>query len=186
LIALGAIGGIIYIGSQSKFVPYVIQIDKLGDAVAVGPAQAAGRADPRVVRSFLASFISNARRVTPDQDLQRMAVFGVFALLHSKDPATVKMTEYLGDESETSPFKRATKVTVNCDGFTVLPITDNAWQVDWQETIRDRDGSLVGKPITMRATLEIYIDPPAADARQSEIQKNPIGLYVRDFNWQQH
>jgi len=155
LVALVAVSGVVYIGSQSKYVPYVIEVDKLGDAVAVGPAQLAGRADPRVVRASLASFISSARLVTPDLDLQRKAIFSAYALLHSKDPATQKMTEFLGDESVTSPFKRATKETVNCDGFTVLPITDNAWQVEWQETTRDRDGGLVGKPASMRATLEI-------------------------------
>jgi type IV secretion system protein TrbF len=185
LVALAAVVGVVYIGSQAKFVPYVIEVDKLGDAVAVGPAQLAGRADPRVVRASLAAFISSARLVTPDLDLQRKAIFTAFGMLHSKDPATQKMTEYLGDESATSPFKRATKETVNSDGFTVLPITDNAWQVEWQETTRDRDGGLVGKPVSMRATLEIYIDPPGTDARQSDIQRNPLGIYVRDFNWQQ-
>src|ERR1700739_1540306 len=66
LIALAAVGGIIYVGSQSKYVPYVIEVDRLGEAVAVAPAQIAGPADPRVVRAQLAAFIANARLVTPD------------------------------------------------------------------------------------------------------------------------
>jgi type IV secretion system protein TrbF len=153
LIAFACVAGIIYFGSQTKFVPYVIEVDKLGEAVAVGPAQLAAPADPRVVRASLASFIAAARLVTPDIDLQRKA--------------------------------RSAKVTVNTDISTVLPITENTWEVDWQETTRDRDGSLVGQPIIMRATLEIYIVPPSTDARQTEIQRNPLGIYVRDFNWQQ-
>jgi type IV secretion system protein TrbF len=44
LIGLGGVAGITYLGSQAKFVPYIIEVDKLGEAVAVGPAQlAAGR-----------------------------------------------------------------------------------------------------------------------------------------------
>jgi type IV secretory pathway TrbF-like protein len=74
---------------------------------------------------------------------------------------------------------------VNTDISTVLPITESTWEADWTETTRDRDGGLVGKPVSMRATLEIYIDPPSADARQTDIQRNPLGIYVRDFNWQQ-
>src|SRR6266436_431855 len=151
LIAFACVAGIIYFGSQTKFVPYVIEVDKLGEVVAVGPAQLAAPADPRVVRASLASFIAAARLVTP----------------------------------ETSPFTRSAKVTVNTDISTVLPITENTWEVDWQETTRDRDGSLVGQPIIMRATLEIYIVAPSTDARQTEIQRNPLGIYVRDFNWQQ-
>jgi len=185
LLALAAVAGVVYIGSQSKFVPYVIEVDKLGDAVAVGPAQLAGRADPRVVRASLAAFISSARLVTPDQDLQRRAVFGVYGMLKTKDPATQKMNEYWNGGEDTSPFKRAEKITVNTDISTVLPITANTWEVDWTETTRDRDGGLVGKPVSMRATLEIYIDLPGTDARQSDIQRNPLGIYVRDYNWQE-
>jgi type IV secretion system protein TrbF len=68
LIALAAVGGIVYIGSQSKIQPYLIEIDKLGEAVSVGAAASIGSADPRVVRSSLASFIASARLVTPDVD----------------------------------------------------------------------------------------------------------------------
>ena len=49
LIALAGVGGIIHIGSQSKFVPYVVQVDRLGQAVAVAPADRAAPADARVI-----------------------------------------------------------------------------------------------------------------------------------------
>jgi type IV secretion system protein VirB5 len=48
LIGLAGVAGIAYVGSKSKFVPYVIEVNKLGEAVPVGPAQVAGPADPRV------------------------------------------------------------------------------------------------------------------------------------------
>ncbi len=35
MIALASVGGIIHIGSQSKFIPYIIEVDKLGQALAV-------------------------------------------------------------------------------------------------------------------------------------------------------
>jgi type IV secretory pathway TrbF-like protein len=58
LIALAGVGGVIHIGSQSKFVPYVVQVDKLGQTVAVAPVIAPHRADPRVIQASVASFIS--------------------------------------------------------------------------------------------------------------------------------
>jgi len=184
LIGLGGVAGVIYVGSQSKYVPYVIEVDKLGEAVAVGPAQPAAPADQRVVRASLASFISSARLVTPDLDVQRRAVFTVYAMLKTKDPATVKMNEHLNGSEETSVFNRSKKVTVSTDIETVLPISSTAWQVEWQETTRDRDGSMIGRPIPMRAVLEVYTSP-TLQARESDIQRNPLGIYVRDFNWQQ-
>jgi type IV secretion system protein VirB5 len=184
LVGLGGVAGVIYVGSQSKYVPYVIEVDKLGEAVAVGPAQPAAPADQRVVRASLASFVSSARLVTPDLDVQRRAVFTVYAMLKTKDPGTVKMNEYLNGSEETSVFNRSKKVTVSTDIETVLPISSTAWQVEWQETTRDRDGSMIGRPIPMRAVLEVYTSP-TLQARESDIQRNPLGIYVRDFNWQQ-
>jgi type IV secretory pathway TrbF-like protein len=185
LIALGSVAGITYFGSQTKFVPYVIEVDKLGEAVAVGPAQLAGPADVRVVRASLASFISSARLVTPDLEVQRKAIFCVYGMLKTKDPATTKMNEFLNGTPETSPFVRAAKITVNTDIGSVLPISATSWQVDWQETTRDRDGGLVGKPVHMRAVLETYILPPNTNAREIDIQRNPLGIFVHDYNWQE-
>ena len=88
LIALAGVGGIIHIGSQSKFVPYVVQVDKLGQAVAVAPAERAAPADARVNEASVASFVADARLVTPDVALQRKAVFRVYAMLAPNDPAT--------------------------------------------------------------------------------------------------
>jgi type IV secretion system protein TrbF len=185
LIALASVAGITYFGSQTKFVPYVIEVDKLGEAVAVGPAQLAGPADARVVRASLASFISSARLVTPDLEVQRKAIFCVYGMLKTKDPATTKMNEFLNGAPETSPFVRAAKITVNTDIGSVLPISATSWQVDWQETTRDRDGGLVGKPVHLRAVLETYILPPNINAREIDIQRNPLGIFVHDYNWQE-
>src|SRR4051812_48950949 len=49
LIVLATVGGIIHVASQSKFVPYVVEVDKLGQAVAVSEAQRAAPADTRVI-----------------------------------------------------------------------------------------------------------------------------------------
>ena len=97
LIALACVAGIIYFGSQTKYVPYVIEVDKLGEAVAVGPAQLAAPADPRVVRASLASFIAAARLVTPDLEVQRKAIF--LRLRHAEDQGS-------GDRKNERIFER--------------------------------------------------------------------------------
>jgi type IV secretion system protein TrbF len=185
LIALGSLAGIAYIGAQSKFVPYVIEVDKLGEAVSIGPATAAGPADARVVRASLASFVSSARLVTPDVSLQREAIFRVYAMLHTKDPAAAQMNEFYNATKDASPFARAAKVTVTTDINSVLPVSTNSWQVDWQESTRDREGALVGKPTHMRAVLTVYLEPISTTANQSSIQRNPLGIYVQTFTWQE-
>lgn len=183
LIALAGVGGMIQIGSQSKFVPYVVEVDKLGQAVAVAPAQRAAPADARVVQASVASFISDARLVTPDVALQRKAVFRVYAMLAPNDPATIKMNEWLGGSAEASPFRRAAKETVSIDITTVLAQTPETWQVDWVETTRDRQGVMKGQPVRMRALLTVYVAEPSPSTTEEQMRNNPLGIYVRDFSW---
>ena len=142
LVALASVGGVVYIGAQSKFVPYVIQVDKLGQTLVVGTADQAAVADPRVLHASVAAFISDLRLVTPDVALQRKAVFRTYAMLATGDPATTKVTEWFDGSAGSNPFKRAEQETVNVDIDSVIAQTDTTWQVDWTETVRDRDGNL--------------------------------------------
>ncbi|MFN7507193.1 MAG: VirB8/TrbF family protein, partial [Limnobacter sp.] len=80
LLMLVSLGGVIHIGSQSKFVPYVVQVDKQGQTVAMGPVSPTTTADPRVVHAAVSNFITDARMVTPDAALQRKAVFRVYSM----------------------------------------------------------------------------------------------------------
>lgn len=183
LIALAAVGGLIYIGSQSKFIPYVIEVDKLGQQLAAGPVTASYKTDPRILKATVSSFIEDARTVTPDAALQRKAVFSVYAHLAPNDPATAKMNEWLNGTAESSPFSRAAKEMVSIDITSVLPQTQDTWQVDWSETSRDRQGVLKSKSVHMRALVTIYTIETTSQTPEEQIRNNPLGIYVRDFSW---
>jgi type IV secretion system protein VirB5 len=183
LIALGAIGGVIQIGSQTRFVPYVVEVDRLGQAIAVAPAQQAGRTDPRIVHAAVASFIADLRLVTPDIALQRKAIFRAYAMLAPNDPATTKANEWFDGTQESNPFQRAANETVSTEITSVLPQSDDTWQVDWTETVRDRQGAIKGKPFQMRALLTVYVVAPTPDTTEEDIRNNPLGIHVRDFSW---
>ena len=183
LTGLAGVGGMIHIGSQSKFVPYVIEVDKLGQTLPVSVADKAAPAVPRIVSSLLARAITLARMVTPDVVVQRNAIFELYASLDSSDPAALKMQEYLGSDSDTSPFKRAAKETVDVQITSVIPQSDETWQVDWMETVRARgDGSIISR-FRMRALVRIYVVPPTNRTSEEQIRKNPLGIFIRDFNW---
>lgn len=183
LIALAAVGGVIHIGSQSKFVPYLVQVDKFGGSQAAGPAERAGRGDPRVISAAVAEFMTSARLVTPDVALQRKAVFRVYSMLAPNDPATAKMNEWLNGTDESSPFKRAAKEMVNVELRAVLPQTADTWQVEWTETTRDRQGVLKGAPVVMRALVTTYQAEPTPSTTEEQMRNNPLSIYVRDFSW---
>lgn len=183
LIALVSVGGMIHIGRQSKFIPYVVEVDKLGRTIAAGPVTATTRTDPRVLHATVAAWIEHARMVTPDAALQRKAVYSVYAHLTPNDPATAKMNQWLNGSDDASPFKRAAKEMVSIDIDSVLPQTPNTWQVDWTENTRDRQGVLNGPPINMRALITVYTAQATAQTTEEEMRDNPLGIYVRDFSW---
>jgi type IV secretion system protein VirB5 len=183
LIALAGVGGVIHIGSQSKFVPYVVQVDKMGQTIAAGPVTAADKADPRIIHATVADFITSARMVTPDVALQRKAVFKVYSVLSPNDPATAKMNEWLNGNADASPFKRAAKEMVNIEITSVIPQSPDTWQVDWTETTRDRQGALKGQPVPMRALVTVYTAEPTSQTTDEQLRNNPMGIYVRDYSW---
>lgn len=183
LIALTAVGGMIYIGSQSKFIPYVVEVDKLGQTIAVSPVDRAKGVDQRVIHAAMASFIQSARMVTPDVALQRKAIFSVYAMLSSDDAATAKMNEFLNGRPDWNPFKRAEKETVSTEIVSVIAQTTETWQVDWTETVRDRQGFVKSPPYRMRALVTMYVTEPSPEISEEQIRNNPLGIYISDFAW---
>ncbi len=183
MITLAAVGGIIHIGSQSKFIPYVVQIDHLGEAIAVARADMAAPADPRVIHASVASFINDLRMVTPDIALQRRAIFRAYAMLSSEDPATAKTNVWLNGTDTSSPFKRAANETVNIEIISIIPQSPETWQVIWQESVYDRQGHPKEPSFMMRALLTIYSIDSTANTTEDQIRNNPLGIYVRDYSW---
>lgn len=181
MIAVGAVGGGIYFASQSTFIPYVVEVDKLGQAVAVRRAERASAIDERIVHASLAAFVRDVRIVSFDRAAQNDAIWRAYAMLQNSDPATTKITEYMRDPV-TNPAKRAEEVSVGIEIVSVLRQTEETWEVDWVERVWTRQGIREGQ-YRMRGLLTIYFVPPTSSTTEEEIRMNPLGMYVRDFTW---
>jgi type IV secretion system protein VirB5 len=151
--------------------------------VAVSPAQIALPADSRVIHASLAAFMSNARLVTPDIALQRKAIFALYAMMNADSPATAKMTAWLNADAASSPFTRAAKETVETEIISVIPQSPDTWQIEWNEKVFDRQGVPTQPPYRMRALATVDIIPPNASTSEEKIRQNPLGVFVKDFNW---
>lgn len=183
LSVLAAVGGVIHIGSQSKFVPYVVERDNLGRLGTPVVLDRANPVDPRSIEATVRTFIEDARLVTPDIALQRKAIFRVYAHLAPNEPATTKMNEWLNGTPASNPFKRAEGEAVNTEINSVLPQTPITWQVDWTETTRDLTGATKSQPIRMRALVTIYTAPATSKTSKEQLDNNPLLIFVRDFSW---
>jgi type IV secretion system protein VirB5 len=182
LIGLAAVGGITYMGSQSKFIPLVFELDRGGNTVSMTRADRIPDAKVDDYRTAVSEFITNIRTVTPDAELQRKAVLRTYAFLAPNDPATLKSNEYLNGSKDANPFNRAANETVSTEIKSVLQQSQDTWQVDWLETVRTRDGSLKEKPYMMRALVTIYQNSDA-NMKPGQFFMNPHFVFVKDFNW---
>ena len=177
-IAAVAVSGVVWIGAQNRVVPYVVQTDKLGDALAISRADIAAPADPRLIRAGLARWVEDVRTVYLDVAAERAVVADAYAMVNRNGAAAQQLNDWF---SQHDPFKRAQTEMVGISVESVLPISGNTWRVEWREDKRGRDGT-AEPPTHWQATVTISINPPANDAT---ILVNPVGLYVDSFDWAQ-
>lgn len=162
--------------TQVKLVPYIVEVDKLGTAASIGFPQQIEYADPRVVRATLGSFVSNFRSVTPDAVVQKQYIDRTYALLRTSDPATEKVNSWFRTNS---PFDKARNATISIEVNNVVALSPQSWQLDWTEFERDRKGKETGVR-RFRGIATVTLTAPQDEAI---IRLNPIGLYLRDFDW---
>jgi type IV secretion system protein VirB5 len=180
--ALGVAGiavmGVAWIGAQNRVVPYIVEVNKLGEAVGVMRADTMQKADTRVLKAQLARFVVAWRSVTPDLAVARRNINELYAMLSTTDPATVTINEYM---KEHSPFERAGTETVSVEITNLLPISGETWQIEWTETRRSRHGELLDST-RWRCSPTVAFKQPKDEA---EIMRNPIGLYIKEMAWSQ-
>ena len=182
LIILVSVVGISQLGLRSKFVPYVVEVNKFGDALAIDPAvRAVSAMDPRIVRSTLTSWITAVRSVTPDIAMERRNIFMAYAYVRQGDPAKTMLNEWFDGTPGTDPISRSRKELVDVTVGSIVEMTAHTWQVDWRETTRKPDGAIVMRK-HFRAYIDIYVDQKPHES-ESQIRLNPLGIYIKYFHW---
>ena len=167
--------GVVWQGAQSKVVPYVVEVDKLGDAVAVARADRATSADVRVIKAQLAAWIVDVRSVSSDPLAQKAALSRSYATTAAT--ATLFLNDYYRQHS---PFSQNRTVAVSVDA--VLPISNQTYQIQWSEDGRDLQGRDLATTHWL-ASVTVAFDPPT-DERG--VLSNPLGLYATGISWTQH
>ena len=175
VIVLLLAGGLVWVAGQHKTVPYVVEVDALGAARAVRPAEpGGGPTDERIIRYQLAAFIRGARVILADRVAMKRGLEQVYAYV--RGPARTVLDEHYRTHN---PFETVKTYTVTPTVTSLLPLSDRSWQVRWTEEQRGRDGALLGKS-QWEAVLGVAIIPPTT---QEAIAANPFGLYVTDLRW---
>ena len=86
-ITLLAVGGVVWIGGQSKLVPFLVMINQKGEAL-VGRVATPGEVNDDMIRALLAGFVEDWRSVSVDGGMQKKMIDNVYAHLSGGDAAT--------------------------------------------------------------------------------------------------
>jgi type IV secretion system protein VirB5 len=166
-------GGLIWQSLQSRVVPYVVRVDRLGNAQAVAPATTGYQPDDTEIAYFLAKFVTDVRSLSIDPVVVRNDWLEAYDL--ATDHGAVFLNEYA---RVNDPFKAVGARTVSVQVSSVVRVSDNSFQVKWIEQTYDHDA--LAKTEHWTAILSVVTkDPPNADV----LRKNPLGLYVNGINW---
>jgi type IV secretion system protein VirB5 len=173
LISAGLSAGLIWQSLQSRVVPYVVEVDHLGEARAVAPADAAYRPSDPQIAWHLSRFIANVRSISLDPVLMRQDWLSAY------DFATERGARFLNDYARRSnPFAQIGARTVSVQVTSVVRASDRSFEVKWSETEYDR-GTVAGQS-KWTAILSVVLRPPSSP---EILRKNPLGLYVDAIDW---
>lgn len=172
-LATGLSGALVWQSMQSRVTPYVVEVDRLGEARAVTPAEAAFQPTDPQIAWHLSHFITDVRSISLDAVLMRRS------WLEAYDFATRRGAQFLGDYARSSdPFARIGERTVSVQVTSVVRASERSFQVKWTETAYER-GSQAG---TSRWTAILSV-VNKAPVNSDTLRKNPLGIYVDAIDW---
>ena len=168
-------GGLIWLSSQSRVTPYVVEVDTLGQVRAVAPAAGTYKPTDAQVSWFLARFITNVRSLSTDPVLVRQNWLEAYAF------ATDRAAQALNAHAQANdPFAGLGERSVTVTISSVVRASPTTFQVKWREQAYQR-----GVPDRSTQWTAILTIQQSLPKREDILRKNPLGLYVTDLSWSQ-
>jgi type IV secretory pathway TrbF-like protein len=172
-LSTGLAAGLVWQGARGTITPWVVEVDKLGEARAVEPATAGYRPTDPQIAFHLARFIEQVRSLPADPIIVRQN------WLRAYDFTTDRGALVLNEHARANdPFAQIGRVQVAVEVSSVIRASPDSFRVAWTER-RYQDGSLAATE-RWSAILTIVVQPPRTP---DALRKNPLGLFVNAINW---
>lgn len=154
-------------------VPYVVEVDRLGEVRAVGPAIEAYQPTDAQIAHFLARFIENVRSLSVDPVIVRTN------WLHAYDFVTDRGAQALNEYArEADPFTKIGAKTATAEVTSVVRASNDSFEIRWKESTYENGA--VAKTERFTGVVSIILKSPS---NAETLRKNPLGLYVHSLNW---
>ena len=169
----GLAAGLVWQSARGHITPWVVEVDKLGEAQAVAPADADYQPTDPQIAFHLARFIEEVRSVPADPIVLRQDWLRAYDFVSDKGALA------LNDYARTNdPFALVGKVQVAVDVSSVIRASKDSFRVAWTER-RYADGALA-ETARWSAILTVTIQTPRTP---DALRRNPLGVFVTALNW---
>lgn len=173
ILAGGFASALVWQSTRGSVVPWVVQVDKLGEAQAIAPAVADYRPTDPQIAWHLARFIEQVRSIADDPVIVRQNWLRAYD--YTTDRGAVSLNEYA---RQNDPFAKVGKIQIAVDVSSVIRASQDSFRVAWTER-RYENGALASAE-RWTAILTIIIQQPRDADR---LKTNPLGVYVNAINW---
>jgi len=173
VLSAGFAAALVYQSARGTVVPWVVQVDNLGQAQAVAPAAADFRPTDPQVAWHLARFIEQTRSIPADPIIVRQNWLRAYEWTTDRGAAALNDYARAND-----PFTKVGKQQIAVEVSSVIRASPDSFRVAWTE--RHFESGQLSTTERWTAILTIVIQPPR-DAER--IKVNPLGIYVNAINW---
>lgn len=129
------------------------------------------------IRAALQDWVLGARTVYTDSRATKRVVDATYAMTLPDSAAYQTLAAY---HRENNPYARAANETVEVALQTPVQISNETWQVEWLETVKNRSSGKEISSLRYQLTANVLIASPKDEA---QLLANPVGLYIRQFSW---
>ena len=173
ILSAGFAAALVWQSTRGTVVPWVVQVDKLGQAQTVAAATADYRPTDPQVAWHLARFIEQVRSIPADPIIVRQN------WLRAYDWTTDRGATALNDYARShDPFTKVGKQQVAVEVSSVIRALPDSFRAAWVE--RRYENGQLSTTERWTAILTIVIQPPR-DAER--LKSNPLGIYVNAISW---
>lgn len=169
----GLASALVWQSSQGSITPWVVEVDRLGQAQAIRPADAFYQPTDPQISFHLARFIENVRRLSADPIVLRQDWLRAYDF--TTDRGAAALNDYARADD---PFAKLGKMQVAVEVSSVIRASPHSFRVAWIE--RRYDNAQLAASERWTAILTIVVEPPRDADR---LRKNPLGIYVNAINW---
>jgi type IV secretion system protein VirB5 len=172
-LSAGFAAALVWQSARGTIVPWVVQVDNLGQAQAVAPATADYRPTDPQVAWHLARFIEQVRSIPADAIVVRQNWLRAYEFTTDRGAAALNDYARAND-----PFTKVGRQQMAVEVSSVIRASPDSFRVAWIER-RYENGQLAATE-RWTAILTIVTQQPR-DAER--LRANPLGIYVNAINW---